>query len=252
MIIHSFDNKTKAIIDPPRKENAPTLDVMIISFSYLIEEYVLKTQACKPIAELHTASGIKPVYQIDYNGKQIGFFKTDVGAPVTVGLVEDMLREINISKFVMFGGCGCLDKEIARGKIIIPTAAYRDEGTSYHYAPATDYIQIKNAATVARFMEQAHIPYVLGKTWTTDAIYRETCGNFEKRKADGCLAVEMEVAAVQAVCDFRNVDFFSFLKSGDLLDAPQWDSRLEFGNSKGSQHDPRYFLIALELAAFIA
>jgi len=100
-------------------------------------------------------------------------------------------------------------------------------------------------------MKQANIPYVLGKTWTTDAIYRETRGNFEKRKQDGCIAVEMECAFVQAVCDFWGVEFYGFLKSGDLLDAPEWDPRSEFGNN-GSQHDPRYFMTALDLACFVS
>ena len=95
------------------------------------------------------------------------------------------------------------------------------------------------------------IPYVLGKTWTTDAIYRETRGNFEKRKQGGCIAVEMECASVQAVCDFRGVEFYNFLKSGDLLDAPEWDPRSELGNN-GSQHDPRYFMMALDLACFVS
>ena len=31
---------------------------------------------------------------------------------------------------------------------MVPTDAYRDEGTSYHYAPASDYIEIKNADVV--------------------------------------------------------------------------------------------------------
>ena len=41
------------------------------------------------------------------------------------------------------------------------------------------------------------------------------------------------------------------LKSGDLLDAPEWDPRSKFGNN-GSQHDPRYFMMALDLACFVS
>ena len=169
-------------------------------------------------------------------------------------MIEDVLSDVDVNKFIMFGGAGCLDKDIARGKIMIPTEAYRDEGTSYHYAPAADYITLKNSHIVADFMKEANIPCVLGKTWTTDAIYRETRGNYEKRKQDGCIAVEMECAAVQAVCDFRGVELYNFLKSGDLLDAPKWDPRYDFGggcSQHGSQHDPRYFLMALELACFV-
>lgn len=45
----------------------------------------------------------------------------------------------------------------------------------------------------------------------------------EKRKSEGCIAVEMECAGVQAVCDFRGLELYNFLFSGDLLDAPEWE-----------------------------
>ena len=135
--------------------------------------------------------------------------------------------------------------------IMVPTEAYRDEGTSYHYAPASDYIEIKNADTVAEFMESVGLPYVKGKTWTTDAVHRETKANFEKRKADGCISVEMECAAVQAMCDFRGLDAYFFFTCGDLLDSPQWDARMKKNQIKSTQHDSGHFDIALELARYI-
>ena len=144
-----------------------------------------------------------------------------IGAPACVGTVEDSFAVIKTKRYIVFGGAGCLDKEIAHGKVMVPTDAYRDEGTSYHYAPASDYIEVKNSAIVARFMEDNGIPCIMGKTWTTDAFYRETLDNFKKRKADGCISVEMECAALQAMCDFRDLEFYTFFTSGDLLDAPE-------------------------------
>ena len=94
--------------------------------------------------------------------------------------------------------------------VMIPAEAYRDEGTSYHYAPAADYITIKNADIVANFMRENGIPFVKGKAWTTDSFYRETINNFNKHKADGCISVEMECAALQAMCDFRGLNFYTF------------------------------------------
>lgn len=47
---------------------------------------------------------------------------------------------------------------------------------------------------------------VMAKVWTTDAIYRETTAKLEARKKEGCVAVEMELAGVQAVCDFYEWD----------------------------------------------
>ena len=135
---------------------------------------------------------------------------------------------------------------------MVPTAAYRDEGTSYHYAPAADYIAVKNAPFVAGFMRANGLPCVEGKTWTTDSFYRETRGHFEKRRAEGCISVEMECAALQAMCDFRGLELYMFLTSGDLLDAPEWDARRKENDATGTQNDAGHFDIALELAAAVA
>ena len=75
----------------------------------------------------------------------------------------------------------------SRRKIIVPTQAYRDEGLSYHYAPPADYITMKNAGRVSEWLEEMGLPHVSGRTWTSDAIYRETKANVDKRKAEAVL-----------------------------------------------------------------
>lgn len=250
MITDSFDNKSPAKINLSKDPNAPKVDAVILTFSHEIEEFVLNNYECKETGALWTATGKTPLYCIEYKGKKFGFYKTYVGAPTCAAQVDEVLTVFDTSKIIHFGAAGCLDKNITRGKIMIPTEAYRDEGTSYHYAPASDYITIKNAKTVAACMEENKIPYVFGKTWTTDAFYRETENNFEKHKADGCISVEMEGSAVQAVCDFRGADVYMFFTGGDLLDAPEWDAR-RTSDGKGSQHDPGHFAIAIALAEYV-
>ena len=66
-------------------------------------------------------------------------------------------------------------------------------------------------------MKSKDFSYILSKNWTTDAFYRETENNIAKRKADGCISVEMECSAMQAVCDFRGLELYYFLTSADLL-----------------------------------
>jgi len=253
MITDAFDNTTPAIINPQEKPDAMVVDACIVTFSYKIEEYVLSHFKPAQIGELHFATGLTPVWLIETKGKKFAFFKTYVGAPACVGSIEDSLEIIRTKKYILFGGAGCLNKEIARGKVMVPNVAWRDEGTSYHYMPASDWVEIRNFEKVSDFMKQSKLPFVVGKTWTTDSFYRETRGNFEKRKAAGCISVEMESAAVQAMCDFRGLDFYVFFTSGDLLDAPEWDERHAFeGQVEGTQHDARHFEIALELADFIS
>jgi len=65
----------------------------------------------------------------------------------------------------------------------------------------------------------------LAKNWTTDAIYRETPDRVARRRAEGCLTVEMEMAAFCAVAQFRGVLFGQILYGGDDLSGENWDHR---------------------------
>lgn len=253
MIVDSFDNKTNSKINPKLGENRIKCDACIVTFSNIIEEYIINNYKPEIVGYIKMVNGKTPIYRIEYNGKKIAVYKTILGSPASVGCLEDSREIIETNKYIVFGGSGCLNKDIARGKIMIPTEAYRDEGTSYHYIEPADYIKIKNSSIVADFMGNRKLPYVLGKTWTTDSFYRETEGNIEKRKKDGCISVEMECSAFQAVCDFRNVELYYFLSSGDLLDSPEWDIRIKDENDySGTQHDSRLFDIAIELADYIS
>ncbi len=83
---------------------------------------------------------------------------------------------------------------------------------SYHYAPASDDITVKNQDIVAEFVRENRIPYVTGRTWTADSFYRETVYNFKQQKTDGCISVEMKCAALQAMCDFRGLNLYGSLQ----------------------------------------
>ena len=46
---------------------------------------------------------------------------------------------------------------------------------------------------------------------------RETKGLVAKRREEGCIAVEMEIAGVQALCSFYGLELYCFLEAGDVL-----------------------------------
>ena len=145
-----------------------------------------------------------------------------------------------------------LDRNVEDCGIIIPTEAIRDEGTSYHYAPAADTIPV-NRKYIPEFvsvLEEFGYPYVTGITWTTDGFYRETRDKVDSRKKMGAVCVEMECAAMQALCDFRGVEFFQFFYAGDNLDHSDWDPRSLSGHSRLDDKQ-KIALLAFELAARI-
>jgi uridine phosphorylase len=167
-----------------------------------------------------------PLYGLDYQGEKIGLIQSAVGAPLAAGQIEE-LSAMGIKKFIACGMCGVLQREIAVGHLIIPTAAVRDEGTSYHYVkPSREIIADERIVKIIEdtFLEK-NIPYIKAKTWTTDAFYRETPAKIEQRKKEGCVTVEMETSAYIAVSQYNNVEFGQILCSGDSLAGEEWDGR---------------------------
>src|SRR5690606_31789032 len=120
-----------------------------------------------------------------------------------------------------------LNADLAVGHVVVPTSAVRDEGTSYHYLPPGREVapSPEGLAAIEAALAQHAVPYVKGKTWTTDALYRETPAKVALRRDEGCLTVEMEASAFFAVAQFRGVTFAQILYSGDDLSGDEWDSR---------------------------
>ena len=85
--------------------------------------------------------GIWPVYEVIYKGKRLALYKARLGAPACVGCFEDIIP-MGAKRIILLGNCGVLEKTIADCAVIIPERAIRDEGTSYHYAEASDYIEV--------------------------------------------------------------------------------------------------------------
>lgn len=119
----------------------------------------------------------------------------------------------------------------------------------YHYVPAEDYIKVKTYTKLENIFLKLDLPYIITKTWTTDALYRETKNNMLKRKSEGCLAVDMECASIMSVGQFRNVEVYQFLYAEDTLDGIEWDRRT-MGKVPMSTYEI-YLHTALDIATMI-
>jgi uridine phosphorylase len=88
---------------------------------------------------------------------------------------------------------------------VVIERALRDEGTSHHYLPLSEFADASPALiTVAmEALREAGSAFHIGATWTTDAPFRETQRAVEAARAQGILAVEMEAAALYAFAQAR-------------------------------------------------
>lgn len=222
-------------------------EVCISTFSKQIIDKFATFDHVELIAHLLTANGEIPIYKINYGGKEFAFYLSLVGAPATVSCLEEVIA-LGGKSFIFFGCCGILDDDIVQHKLIVPTAAVRDEGTSYHYAAPSEEItpdaEMTNLLTAC--LDKCAVPYVTGKIWTTDAIYRETLNTASERKQAGCIAVDMEYSALLAAARYRNVKLAQFFYGADSLDNQTWQPRdlTTYGLTKADT----YIGLALECA----
>lgn len=226
-----------------RIENFP--EICISTFSENIIQKFSSLDNVEKIAELYSASGALPVYQINYKNTAIAFYRSMVGAPACVACLEEIIA-MGAKKFVLFGSCGVLDDDKVKDNIIIPVSAVRDEGTSYHYIAPSPEIEADahSIQILENVLTDCGYSYVKGKTWTSDAIYRETLPAIEERRQEGCIAVEMECASMLAVSKYRHIPFIQFLYGADNLSSDTWEIRDLM--SYGLTNAEKYMVLAFE------
>ncbi|WP_423214405.1 nucleoside phosphorylase [Streptococcus equinus] len=250
MILSQFDPTKTAIINPKDVvANLPDFPKTVVTcFARATFARILADVPHRQIAKTSVANLEIPIYELEFKGQKIGFFNSYVGASGCVAILEDIIA-MGAENLLIFGTCGVLDSNIKETSIIIPSAAIRDEGTSYHYAPAGQEISlnVRHRNLFKEFLEQKNISYTEGKVWTTDGIYRETQQKMAKRKAQGAIAVDMECSAIAALADFRNINHFQFFYSADNLDTESWDPRT-LANDADLETKNRIANIALNFA----
>jgi uridine phosphorylase len=226
--ILEFDGEPEAILEP-RKLITPLATMPthgVICFFQDVINHFITLGLVQEIYALQSEIGRHPVYVHEVQEQRVALFHPGVGAPLAAALLEEVIA-LGCRKLIACGGSGVLNRELALGHLVVPTSAVRDEGTSYHYlAPSREVTASPIAVrAIEETLKQRKVEYILGKTWTTDAVYRETRARMALRRNEGCLTVEMEAAALFAVAQFRGIHLGQILYCGDNLDGDEWDGR---------------------------
>ena len=136
---------------------------------------------------------------------EVGIVGRVVGASFAVLVAEELFAS----------GCRLLVSLTSAGQVtpagpppyfVVIDRALRDEGTSYHYMPPSDFADADPAlvAAAADALAKLGLRSMAGPSWTTDAPFRETAEAIETARAKGILAVEMEAAALYAFARVAN------------------------------------------------
>ena len=151
------------------------------------------------------------------DGEKVSVTSTGIGGPSAAIAMEELAR-CGADTFVRIGTCGGMQTEVKSGDIVIATGSIRMEGTSKEYAPieypaVADFHMVQALVQAA---EKGKYPYHVGVVQCKDAFYGqhepetkpvsyELLNKWEAWKRLGCLASEMESAALFVVGNYLRV-----------------------------------------------
>jgi uridine phosphorylase len=222
-----FDDAPRAFIEPA--EQVGPRDVpraCVVTFFGDSVRRLIDGDRAQVIAENVWEDGPHPLLGLEHRGRRVAVLHSGVGAPLSAALLEVTIA-MGCRAFIVCGGAGALRPEVTFCHFVVVESALRDEGTSHHYASPSRYVHADSMATsiLKDTLVEHEIPFMSGRTWTTDAPYRETPDKIEARRHEGCVTVEMEAAALAAVASFRGVPLAQVLYGADDLSGETWDHR---------------------------
>ena len=178
------------------------------------------------------------LYVFRHEGHEYGIVGCAVGAPFAVLIAEELFAS----------GCQFLISVTSAGQVlpvqvppyfIVINRALRDEGTSYHYMPPSDYSEadVHLAELAHDALTAARIAVRAGATWMSDAPFRETHEAIDAASKAGILAVEMEAAALYAFAKARGQSVLCFAHVTNQMS--RIEGYLEKGAADGAEESLR-------------
>ena len=151
------------------------------------------------------------------DGVKVSVTSTGIGGPSAAIAMEELYR-CGADTFVRIGTCGGMQPEVKSGDVVVATGAIRMEGTSREFAPlefpAVADLTVTNALVNAA--KQKGCPFHTGVVQCKDSFYGqhepetkpvsyELMNKWEAWKRLGCLASQMESAALFVVASYLHV-----------------------------------------------
>jgi uridine phosphorylase len=183
------------------------------------------------------------LYEVEHAGTEFGIVGCAVGAPFAVLVAEELFAS-GCELLISVTSAGLIRSDTEPPFFILIERALRDEGTSYHYLPPSDYACIDDRLLGAFDDLVAGIAVSVrrGGTWTTDAPFRETRDAIDSAAAEGIVAVEMEAAALYAFAQAKAKPVVCFAHVTNRMGSVEHD--FEKGDHAGSRDALRLIVAA--------
>lgn len=155
-----------------------------------------------------------------YKGTPVSIQGTGMGIPSISIYVHELLHEYGVKNLIRVGTCGCIQKELDLGQILLAIGACTDSMTNnlifndLHYAPTANYELLSNAYQAA---DSLNVNTVVGNVYSTDLFYLDNPDRYDALIDHGVLAVDMETSALYTLAARSGVRALSILTVSDNI-----------------------------------
>lgn len=140
-----------------------------------------------------------------------------VGAPATAIALEELAAS-GVRQIVSIDVAGSIDPIVGSGDVVLVESAVACDGTSPHYSTTrVNASDEELTGRIADSLRAAGVPHLTGRTWSTDAVYRETPSQIETARQEGATLVDMETACLFAVSSALGIRSAAVLVAADQL-----------------------------------
>ena len=222
------------VVGMGREELPDVPPAVILGYQPKLTEFV-EPRADSPVDIVRS----QDLYPVTETVGYVPVHEWGTGAPISAMVTENCIAA-GAEAVVLLGGAAGLQPDTPPEAALLSTGVIRDEGVSYHYVPDEESVTptaslvdgLDDALSAAAFDTRR------GTTWSTSAFYRETSPEISAYGDDGVLTLDMESAAIWAVCQYRGVDTATVHELGGVLTPEEWEPRTHHDRGVTEMFDP--------------
>lgn len=157
-------------------------------------------------------------YTGTYKGKRVSVQGTGMGIPSISIYVNELIQTFKVKNLIRVGTCGSYQENVKVRDLVIAMAASTDSNINSirfkgsNFAPTASFKLLKNAYDIA--ILKGFDPKV-GNVFSSDTFYGDDENSWKQWAKFGCLAVEMEAAALYTIAAKYGVDALALLTVSD-------------------------------------
>lgn len=153
-----------------------------------------------------------------FEGHRLSVMASGMGMPSAAIYITELIRAYDVSTIIRVGTAGVYQPDIHLREIVVATDAVTNSNIPESIGAAVPIVASPRMLDVVqRVAADRGIKVHLGTVFSSDIFYEPNNETQDRQAANGVLAVEMETAALYAICGIEGADALTVLTMTDHL-----------------------------------